>query len=156
MSRVDNGGCSEIQLDPADVRILTDIGFIALTRGHMRHAREIFDAIALLSPGSDASIVGEAMFWLIMNKPEQALRHLRNAPPTDAVRAFLGIALQRAGKTGDALEVLAEVRETAPPGPCREVCNAAMKEYQREETDSGRSFKLEANGHPFRSLERTE
>jgi Flp pilus assembly protein TadD len=97
----------------SDVRLLVDIGFIAQSRGLIGHAAAIFDGVLTLRPKAEAGAIGRALCDLQAGDCTAAIERLRRAPPTDAARLFLGMALAQLGDTSEARRVLSDVVATA-------------------------------------------
>jgi hypothetical protein len=100
-------------LEPDDVRLLVDIGFMALSRGLDGPAAAIFAGVAAARPAQEAGPIGTALVQLHRGEVEAAVRGLRALPPSDAARLFLGLALGRQGAAAEARAVLADVAATA-------------------------------------------
>lgn len=97
-----------------DVRLLTDLGFLALSRGLDRHALAIFEAVRALRPAQEAGPIGIAMVHMYRGELQPAITLLRSLKPSDAALTFLGIALTRQGEHADAQKILADVIDSAP------------------------------------------
>ncbi len=97
-----------------DVRLLVEIGFMALSRGLLAPAEAIFAGVEAARPGGEAGGIGCALLCLHRGAVDEAVRILRALPPSDAARAFLGLALARTGERGEARAILSEVVASAP------------------------------------------
>ena len=100
-----------------DVRMLVDLGFIALSAGLNGEARAIFAGVAAARPHGEAGPLGTAMVHLAEGEIDPAVAILRRLPPTDAALTYLGIALLRRGDGGEARRILSDVAETAAGTP---------------------------------------
>lgn len=101
-------------LDSDDMRLLVETGFTALSRGLLAEAGTIFAGIEAARPDQEAGGIGRALVCLHRGAVEEAVRILRALPPSDAARAFLGLALARCGDPEEARAILAEVMASAP------------------------------------------
>lgn len=109
-----------------EINTLVSIGFIAWSLGKTTEAGKIFQAVRLERPNDEASAIGTALVETTRGDPEQATRILRRAPPTDAVRAFLGVALLALGDRTDAIATLTEVAETAGDAPAGRMARSTL------------------------------
>lgn len=100
-----------------DVRLLVDIGFIALSAGFNRDAESIFAGVAAARPAQEAGPLGSAMVRMAEGDPAGAAAILRRLPPSDAAQTYLGLALLRLGEVGEARRTLQGVAETAAGTP---------------------------------------
>lgn len=100
-------------MESQDIRALVDLGFIALMRGHDRHAAAIFDGVQALRPEQEAGFLGGAMVHLQRGEIRPAIAILRRLPPTDPAQTFLGIALMRDGETREARTILGHIIHTS-------------------------------------------
>lgn len=114
-------------LKPEDVRTLVDIGFIAWSRGLDAQAAKIFEAVRLVRPNQEAGFIGGALVELQLGKADRALELLRQIPPTDTARAFLGVALLKHGERGEANEVLNDVVKHAGDSPVGQMARATLE-----------------------------
>jgi hypothetical protein len=122
-----------VEIESEDVRALADLGFIALSRGLDRHAAAIFEGLQAARPNQEAGFIGRALVDLARGEVEAALRTLRSLPPSDAVLAFLGMALIRHGDQAEAREVLGAVIRNDPDGS-----HGAMAKAMLAELDAAR------------------
>lgn len=97
-----------------DVRMLADIGFMTLGRGNTKGARKIFDGLAVLRPGSDASMAAEATYMLATGEPHKAAEFLRGAEPSHTTSVLLAVALLGAKQGTQAMDVLQEAIAAFP------------------------------------------
>ena len=100
-------------LNSDEVRMLVDLGFVAVTRGMEAQAAAIFDGVQAIRPDQDASYIGPAL--ILMNKGDvaSAIKLLRSRPPSDSIRLFLGMALLRLGEIAEGEAVLHDLVATA-------------------------------------------
>jgi len=100
--------------DSDDIRLLTEIGFLASARGDVARAEVIFGALLLLRPDKAFAHLGLATALMNARRPGDAATHLATAhiPPgadADMVQAMHGLALQLDGRIGQGQRVLREV-----------------------------------------------
>ena len=108
-------------LSEADVRLITDIGFLGSGAGMLQQATQLFDALALLRPHRDFPYIGLATVQLNQKKPEQAVRILEQGRKVLAsmpeatqddqamLAAFQGVALHCAQRSAESQLVLQSV-----------------------------------------------
>lgn len=111
-----------------DIRMLVDIGFMAVMRGLQKDAAAIFDGICAIRPDEDAAHIGKALLQLHRGDVVASIASLRARPPGDTVRVMLGMALLRHGNIGEALDILGNVIETARDAPIVGMARALMVE----------------------------
>jgi thioredoxin-like negative regulator of GroEL len=102
-----------LDLDADEVRVLVDLGFMAVMRGHIQHAGTLFKGVRAARPQEDAGYIGEALLLIQTGDIAGAAAMLRLRPPSDANRVFLGMALLQLGETVEAEQVLRDVVATA-------------------------------------------
>lgn len=100
-------------LEAADVQLLTDIGFIALSAGLDREAETIFEGVAAARPAQEAGPLGVAMVKMARNDLDGAIAILRALAPSDAALTYLGLALARRGDEAEARQLLRGIVESA-------------------------------------------
>ena len=104
-----------------DRRMLTELGFFAMGAGLSRVSDQIFSALEVLcapgSEGSNAARIGLAIAAMAREEPQAAVDILRRSPPSDAITAYLGIALAKNGATAEAKELLGELLAADPESP---------------------------------------
>lgn len=115
-------------LETEDVRLLVEIGFIALSAGLDGDAETIFAGVQAARPREEAGPLGLAMVHMARNQLDQAVATLRALPPSDAALTYLGLALARRGDAAEARNVLAGVVETAPDTPFAALAEAGIRE----------------------------
>lgn len=110
--------------DSADIRLLTEIGFLASALGDVRHAEPIFSALLLLRPDKAFAHVGLATALMNARRPGDAASRLASAripsgADADLVQAMHGLALQLDGQVSQSQRVLQGVADQAdgPEGP---------------------------------------
>ena len=101
-------------LEPDDVRMLVDIGFMALSHDFVESAEAIFAGVIAARPAQEAGHIGKALLLLHRGDVDEAVAVLRALPPTDAARLFLGLAVSRTGDVAQARSILADVAEATP------------------------------------------
>ncbi|MGQ3211777.1 MAG: tetratricopeptide repeat protein [Shinella sp.] len=100
-------------LETADVRLLVELGFTALSAGLNGEAGKIFAGVTAARPGSEAGFLGLALVQMGGNDLDKAIATLKALPPSDAAMAYLGLALARAGDRDGARRAFEMVTETA-------------------------------------------
>lgn len=100
-------------LEGADVRLLVELGFTALSAGLNQDAGKIFAGVTAARPESESGFLGLALVQMAQNDLEKAIATLKALPPSDAAMAYLGLALSRAGDRDEARRVFELVTETA-------------------------------------------
>ncbi len=100
--------------DPTDIRLLTEVGFLAAALGDIRRAQVIFRALERVRPAAHFPYVGMAAALMNAGKPDEAVRELDRGlkavvDPQDQaeLQAFRGLALQLAGRTSESRRALA-------------------------------------------------
>ena len=99
-------------LDPAAIRMLTEVGFLAAARREVRRAERIFGALEIARPRAAFAYVGLAATYLNAGRPEAAIsvldRGLRIAEAQEHgdLHAFRGLALHAAGRTAESVRAL--------------------------------------------------
>ena len=91
-------------LQSEEIRLLTEVGFLAGARGDLRAACVIFDALELCRPQASFPYIGLSMALLNAGAKDEAVRVLdrglamvQNADAAE-VQAFRGLALRLAGR----------------------------------------------------------
>ena len=100
-------------IESDEVRMLVDLGFVAVTRGLDKQAQAIFEGVRAVRPNEDAAYIGQALLLIQQNNLSGAVKILRSRPPSDGIRLFLGMSLLRLGDISDAMDVLQDVVKTA-------------------------------------------
>lgn len=105
-----------LPLDRESMRLIAEIGFIGTQTGQLGASRAIFDSLRVLRPDSSLPLIGLALVLIAANKPAVAAQFLRDSaltqfPGDPELTAFLGLALQCAGKNSEAQEALSKVVE---------------------------------------------
>ena len=116
--------------DSDDLKIMVDVGFVAASRGLVAHAEAIFQAVEAMRPRSEAPAIGLAMVDLAMERPQAAVERLNRAVATPATRAFLGLALMRAGDKDEARAVVDQVLASGQEHPAMEIARAVRAELE--------------------------
>lgn len=106
-------------LDSDEIRLLMEVGMVLAGSGKTEPARRVFEALALIRPQRAFPHVGHAMALLNAGRAEDACRLLREAEaqvvderPT--VQAFLGLALQQAGRSAESQRLLEAAAQADP------------------------------------------
>lgn len=110
--------------DRDDIRLLTEIGFLASGAGDVARAEVIFGALLLLRPDRAFAHVGLATALMNAGRAADAVTHLEGAriPPgedADMVGAMYAIALQLAGRPNQSQAVSRKLADQSdgPEGP---------------------------------------
>jgi hypothetical protein len=99
-------------LEAEDIRLLTEVGFLAAARGDLRRAEVIFGALQSHRPGAAFAYVGPAMAMLNRGQSDEAVRELdrgialAGGESRAELLAFRGLALQLAGRASESLRAL--------------------------------------------------
>lgn len=94
-------------LPSEDIRLLTEVGFLAGARGDLASARKIFTALELCRPDAGFPYVGLAMALMNRREYDEALRTLdRGLPLAKAedqpdLHAMRALALRLDGRAGE-------------------------------------------------------
>ncbi|MDD7805307.1 MAG: tetratricopeptide repeat protein [Endozoicomonas sp. (ex Botrylloides leachii)] len=99
------------------IKTLADIGFMASSSGHSKHAFAIFSGIETAKPDSILPDIGYAMEFMNKKKYQEAIallkrQGLKKDPENTAVQAFIGLALMLNGHNKDAEKCLNELTDT--------------------------------------------
>lgn len=97
--------------DPADVQVLTDLAFVAAGRGAVPAADALAGGLACLRPGTATPGLIVALAHMNAGEPDTAAARLGSCPAADEperqlLQAFLGLALQLAGRAAQGQRVL--------------------------------------------------
>lgn len=109
--------------DPADIQLLTQVGFVAAGRGDAPQALRIFEALAFMRPTRAFAFVGLACALMNAGRAAEAVQrlqavHLPAGPEADMLQAFQALALQLAGRAGESVHLLRQIAarvHLAPP-----------------------------------------
>jgi thioredoxin-like negative regulator of GroEL len=123
-----------IELEPADARMLVELGFTALSYGLNGDADAIFAGVQVARPTDEAGFIGAALVHLARSEIDDAVKTLRALPPTDAARTFLAIALHRSGERAHACEILKDIINTASGTPYAKLAQALLTDYEQQQT----------------------
>lgn len=118
---------------PELARLLGEIGLMAAGYGLNGHAQAILAAVQDLSPGSAAPVVGTALLLMNAGRNDEAVDLLERAldhvaeHDRPAATAFLGWALQRAGRAAQSERVLRTLAASKDPDrPAAELAAALL------------------------------
>ncbi|WP_255568715.1 hypothetical protein [Comamonas sp. NLF-1-9] len=97
-----------------DIRLLTEIGFLAAGRGELARAEAIFGALALLRPERAFAHVGIALALINRGRPGEAAArtervHLPAGPERELLAAVRALALQLDRRNAEATRLLQSV-----------------------------------------------
>lgn len=115
-------------LDAGEVRLLTELGFVALYSGLFREAEAIFLGVKAARPHGEAGTIGLAMVRLACDRVDEAVELLRSQRRSPASRAYLGLALARQGNHQLARKVLQGVVQRVPDTPFALLAKAGLQE----------------------------
>jgi hypothetical protein len=118
-------------LESRDVRLLTEIGFLALRYGRCQEGRTIFTAVKALRPDQEEGYIGTALIDMLEGHLDTAIAALEKLPTSDAARAFLGMALLKQGATADAQSALLDVAASAPDTPHGVLATEILKQLAK-------------------------
>jgi predicted Zn-dependent protease len=109
---------ASVQVDTETVRLLTEIGFMAMSRGKQREAEAIFAGVQAVRPKSETPAIGLALTRIGARKLDEAIRILRDDalarnPDSAEAKCYLGMALKLAGRASEADKVLREAAGAA-------------------------------------------
>lgn len=109
-------GCrlSDDVLDAGEVRLLAEIGYVAVGRGLHGEAGRLFQAVQAARPESAAAGIGRALLALSRGENDEAVRvlerdALRAEPTSLEARRVLALALGLAGRMNEQSRVSAEI-----------------------------------------------
>lgn len=88
------------------VKLLAELGFIALMRNMDDNARKIFKGVEAARPEQEAAAIGLAMLDLKTNNIDSAIDRLKKFSSSEKALTFLGLAFFRKGETAKAVKVL--------------------------------------------------
>jgi len=103
-------------LAPDEVRLLTEIGFLAAAAGDVARAETIFGALGRIRPGRLFPVLGLAVAWMNAGRAAEAAGLLEKAVCADSEEqascdAWRGFALQLAGRSAQSHSVLQKAVE---------------------------------------------
>ncbi len=123
-------------LSSEEIKLLTEVGFLAASRGDTKRAKGIFSGLQQLRPQRAFAYIGLAVALMNTGRHDEAATLLTNAvervdsDERDEVNAFLGFALQLAGRTSESLRALHAAGESHLAqmmlGQCAAEPNAAI------------------------------
>ncbi len=94
-------------LQPDELRLLTEVGFVAAARGELQSATQIFQALEICRPNAGFSYAGLAVAKLARARYDDALqvlaRGLATVAPDDAqdLHALRALVCHMAGRTSE-------------------------------------------------------
>ena len=94
-----------VNFSTEDVRFLSELGFLGISRGLPSHAAVVFSFLRSVRPKSEVGYIGGAMALLLEEKVQLADEMLRSGPQSEAVLAFRTVALSRLGDVSLAQEL---------------------------------------------------
>lgn len=101
-------------LDSDEIRMLTEIGFLATGNGYVDHALRIFNALRLVRPQRAFPVIGLAITLMNARKTEQAVQLLESVSlscPSEQLQrnVWLGFALQQSDHQNAGRQLLQSV-----------------------------------------------
>ncbi|HSV44835.1 MAG TPA: hypothetical protein VLJ58_03500, partial [Ramlibacter sp.] len=105
-------------LPPEDIKLLTEVGFLASARADVRRAETVFGALEQLRPDAAFPYVGAATALLNAGRAEEAVAALDRGLAADGQRdagelqAFRGLALQLAGRASESVRAMRAAGDT--------------------------------------------
>ena len=99
-------------LDANEVRLLTEVGFLAAARADVQRAEAIFGALAVLRPDRNFPYIGLAMAYLNADRRDDAVQALDRGAPLvreddqGELQSVRALALQLAGRAGESQRAL--------------------------------------------------
>ena len=105
-------------IDNKMIKTLADIGFMASSAGHSKHAFAIFSGIETAKPNSVLPDLGYAMEFINKKKYQSAVsvltkQALKKDPTNDTVKAFIGLALMLDGHNKESEEQLNKIKNSS-------------------------------------------
>ncbi len=102
-------------MTPAEIRLLSALGFMAARSGHVVPAIRIFEGLTVLRKDKAFPYVGLALAMICVGAYGDAARVLRErgllaCPGDPEIEAYLGLALQLAGRMSEAAAVTRELQ----------------------------------------------
>ena len=99
------------------MKLLSEIGFLALETGLSKNAKAIFDGLKAVRPESELPIIGLASIAIVTGKAQDAINMLEKEalkikPDSDLAKAYLGMSYKLDGHGSKAEELLKEVMKT--------------------------------------------
>lgn len=103
------------------IRELTEIGFMAATTGRSDMAEIIFNGLLGLHPRGASAELGLAITWMFAQRPMEAAALLERTTATSpaeyaVITAWHGLALQLAGRNGQARKLLEKAATSESAG----------------------------------------
>ncbi len=94
-------------MSPGEIRLLSSLGFMAARSGHVVPAIRIFEGLAVLRKDKAFPYVGLALAMICVGAYGDAAHVLRErglaaCPGDPEIKAYLGLALQLAGRSSEA------------------------------------------------------
>jgi predicted Zn-dependent protease len=103
-----------VELSAEQIRLLAELGLIAVGEGRLEEAEKIIEAVGAVRPREVAVYIARAMLELRRGQAENAIRlieqeALQTHPGSPLLQAFLGMALLSAGYAARGRKVLEPV-----------------------------------------------
>ena len=99
------------------LKLLSEIGFLALETGLTKNSQAIFDGIKAIRAESELPIIGLASVAIVQGKTQEAINLLEKEalkikPDSDLAKAYLGMSYKLDGHNSKAEKLLKEVLKT--------------------------------------------
>lgn len=123
---------------PAEVRLLTEIGFLACGAGNTESANQIFEGLRRACIGNSVALIGLAMSHMESGAPELATDLLRQhydsiEPDDHDYKVFFALSLLASGRHSEADRILKSVLEMSDADcPAHRFGMALMNNYLRD------------------------
>jgi len=119
---------ADISVNSEDVRILSETGWLAASRGLTEPALSIFEGLIACRPQLAAGYVGQAYALLGAGRFEEAAKVLEKAPSAPEVDLFGGIAKLRLGDTEGARKIFEYIKKYAEDPNHAEIAGTFLSE----------------------------
>ena len=118
--------------ESTDIRLLTEVGFLAAGRGDVPRALRIFEALVVLRPDRALGFVGLTSALMNTGRAAEAVQRLQAVrlpagPESDMLQAFQALALQLAGRAGESTYLLRQIVGRAHQEPPSEGMQLAAR-----------------------------
>lgn len=104
----------DLEISSDYVKLLNEIGYVAIGRGLKNDAETIFDSLSTIRPNSELPLIGLAVCALNFGKFNEALdilskRAAKINPDSDLVKVFFALVLMYSKRTKQCKEIVSEV-----------------------------------------------
>lgn len=115
-------------LDTNDVKLLVELGFVALSAGLLKEAEVIFTGVKSARPAGEAGPLGLALLRMAQGNLDEAISILKAQRRSVAAKTFLGLALARHGDRKQAQKTLQGVIDRASGTSFAELATVGLHE----------------------------